>query len=86
MFGSFAKNLFGSSNDRAVKALQPLVQPINAATATSVGVKPSFVPPRSTGSSIVISTSRTLQFARECEGQSPFTDPVMVVLSLIAML
>ncbi len=30
MFGSFAKNLFGSSNDRAVKAMQPLVQQINA--------------------------------------------------------
>ncbi|MDC0062526.1 preprotein translocase subunit SecA [Candidatus Puniceispirillum sp.] len=29
MFGSFAKNLFGSSNDRAVKAMQPLVQQIN---------------------------------------------------------
>ena len=29
MFGSFAKNLFGSSNDRTVKAMQPLVQKIN---------------------------------------------------------
>nr|AAV31620.1 predicted preprotein translocase subunit SecA [uncultured alpha proteobacterium EBAC2C11] len=33
MFGSFAKNLFGSSNDRAVKAMQPLVQQINAREA-----------------------------------------------------
>jgi preprotein translocase subunit SecA len=30
MFGSFAKNLFGSSNDRMVKSMQPLVQQINA--------------------------------------------------------
>ena len=33
MFGSFAKNLFGSSNDRVVKAMQPLVQQINAREA-----------------------------------------------------
>ncbi len=30
MFGSFAQNLFGSSNDRMVKTMQPLVQQINA--------------------------------------------------------
>ena len=29
MFASFAKNLFGSSNDRIVKSIQPLVQHIN---------------------------------------------------------
>ena len=29
MFASFAKNLFGSSNDRIVKSMQPLVQQIN---------------------------------------------------------
>jgi len=29
MFASFAKNLFGSSNDRVVKSMQPLVQQIN---------------------------------------------------------
>ena len=29
MFVSFAKNLFGSSNDRIVKSMQPLVQQIN---------------------------------------------------------
>ena len=29
MFGSLAKRLFGSSNDRAVKNLQPLVSEIN---------------------------------------------------------
>ena len=29
MFGSLAKSLFGSSNDRAVKNLQPLVSKIN---------------------------------------------------------
>ena len=37
MFGSFAKNLFGSSNDRAVKAMQPLVQQINAREADFAG-------------------------------------------------
>ena len=30
MFSSFAKNLFGSSNDRVVKSMQPLVQQINS--------------------------------------------------------
>ena len=29
MFGSLAKSLFGSSNDRAVKNLQPLIMKIN---------------------------------------------------------
>ena len=29
LFASFAKNLFGSSNDRIVKLMQPLVQQIN---------------------------------------------------------
>ncbi|GIR33634.1 MAG: hypothetical protein CM15mP46_6290 [Alphaproteobacteria bacterium] len=29
MFGSLAKSLFGSSNDRAVKNLQPLISKIN---------------------------------------------------------
>jgi preprotein translocase subunit SecA len=29
MFASIAKNLFGSSNDRIVKSMQPLVQQIN---------------------------------------------------------
>ena len=29
MFASFAKNLFGSSNDRIVKSMQPMVQQIN---------------------------------------------------------
>ena len=38
MFGSFAKNLFGSSNDRAVKAMQPLVQQINAREADFAGL------------------------------------------------
>ena len=38
MFGSFAKNLFGSSNDRAVKAMQPLVQKINAREAALAGL------------------------------------------------
>ena len=38
MFGSFAKNLFGSSNDRAVKAMQPLVQQINAREADLAGL------------------------------------------------
>jgi len=33
MFGSFAKNLFGSSNDRAVKAMQSVVQNINVREA-----------------------------------------------------
>ena len=36
MFGSFAKNLFGSSNDRVVKAMQPLVQQINSREADLV--------------------------------------------------
>ena len=30
MFGSLAKSLFGSSNDRAVKNLQPLISKINS--------------------------------------------------------
>ena len=30
MFSSFARNLFGSSNDRVVKSMQPLVQQINS--------------------------------------------------------
>ena len=30
MFGSIAKSLFGSSNDRIVKSMQPLVDKINA--------------------------------------------------------
>ena len=30
MFGSFAKSFFGSSNDRVIKSLQPLVQQINS--------------------------------------------------------
>ena len=38
MFGSFAKNLFGSSNDRAVKAMQPLVQQINSREADFAGL------------------------------------------------
>ena len=38
MFGSFAKNLFGSSNDRAVRAMQPLVQQINAREADLAGL------------------------------------------------
>ena len=29
MFGSLAKSLFGSSNDRAVKNLRPLISKIN---------------------------------------------------------
>ena len=33
MFGSFAKNLFGSSNDRLLKNMQPLVQKINSLEA-----------------------------------------------------
>ncbi len=38
MFGSFAKNLFGSSNDRAVKAMQSVVQNINAREADFTGL------------------------------------------------
>ena len=38
MFGSFAKNLFGSSNDRAVKAMQPLVQQVNALEGELAGL------------------------------------------------
>ena len=38
MFGSFAKNLFGSSNDRVVKAMQPMVQQINAREADFAGL------------------------------------------------
>ena len=36
--GLFAKNLFGSSNDRAVKAMQPLVQQINTREADLAGL------------------------------------------------
>ncbi len=38
MFGSFAKNLFGSSNDRVVKSMQPLVQQINAREVDLAGL------------------------------------------------
>ncbi|MDC1382147.1 preprotein translocase subunit SecA [Candidatus Puniceispirillum sp.] len=34
MFGSFAKNLFGSSNDRLLKNMQPLVEEINSLEAS----------------------------------------------------
>ena len=38
MFASFAKNLFGSSNDRIVKSMQPLVQQINDREANFVSL------------------------------------------------
>ena len=38
MFASFAKNLFGSSNDRIVKSTQPLVQQINDREANFVSL------------------------------------------------
>ncbi len=37
MFGSIAKTLFGSSNDRVIKNMQPLVQAINAREADLAG-------------------------------------------------
>ena len=48
-----------------------LVQPTSAAIMVSVGDAPTLVPSRSSGSSVMTLTSRTLISVRECDTASP---------------
>ena len=64
MFASFAKNLFGSSNDRIVKSMQPLVQQINDREANFASLDddaPMF--------SFAHTLFRTCAFYRQNKGQ-----------------